>query len=631
MTLTWLAKRHRTIFFIGLLIAYVAVLYAIATPEHDNFFRTCVRLAAPVVELALIWLVCGALQKLALQMESLTSSIFYAFIPLLVGLIYAAQIYSLYISGNFITVLAMQNSAESRIVRGVSMYFTVALAIVWWLFFLAGYVFDRRIARTRNNTNHPATISIRRLIAGAILLLGIVVFFHAQKDNGLLEADYRQAPLTAFVRSYYDSKRTVTSSANIDSHALPGHAPGMAATFPFEKSSIYDGALPFKTKGDSDEPLNVIVIFTEGTSTRLLGCYGGKYPGLTPNIDRLAQVSMRVVNYYNHTAATYRGLQGQLVSGYPAAGGGEDGAPWGTESGKKAASSIHYRSVPMILQDNHYRTYFISPHYDSVGLNTLLRTLGFDKVYSFEDVSHDIAPGNKFYYVEGALSDGDIFHALQILMTKGTISSQGHPFFMGLYNFGTHAFIDVMPNGDRYGNGSNTALNKLHNYDHAIGDFLDYFFASPYAKNTILILTADHATYPDQDYRAVAGADYKPLFVDRIPLIIYDPRHQLPAVYDAQGRTSIDLAPTLMQFLGIQHGNNSFLGTSLFEKDNRQIGFAAIGNEFFATDIAGVYPENSVPAKYAKSFSEGKQLVESYYQLEQQNRIFQAAGSSMSQ
>ena len=619
MILTWLAKRHRASFFLGLLIAYMATLYIAAPPRHDDLLQALIRLASPIVELGLAWLICGTAHERALQ-RNWAATLCYVAIPLLIVLIYTAQVYSLYLSGNFISVLAMQNTAESRIVRSSTMFFALALGIIWWLLFVAGFFHARNIASRFTAANSPALTRIGRGAAIAVLVFAVAALFHGQTDNGLLEANYCQSPVITFVRNYVDARRAARGAQTPDMPVAANTSAG-EQPFPLQKSAIYGQPLPFASTREGTEPANVIVIFTEGTSARLLGSYGGQYPGLTPNIDRLAKVSMRVVNYYNHTAATYRGLQGQMVSGYPSAGGGEDSAPWETESGKEALSSTRHRSMVEILNENRYRTYFISPHYDRVGLNTLLRSLGFDKVFSFEDISHHVAPGNKLYFVEGALSDGDIFNALHILLDKGTIIDAGHPFFMGLYNFGTHAFLDVMPNGKRYGDGSNSALNKLHNFDYALGQFMNYFFASPYAKNTILILTADHATYPDQPFRAVAGNDYKPLFVDRIPLIIYDPTHRLPAVYDAGGRTSIDFAPTVMQLLGIQHGDNSFLGTSLFEEKPGSIGFAAIGNEFFATDATGAYPQDAIPAQYASEFSKDRNRVETYYRLEQQNRI----------
>ncbi|HTV85944.1 MAG TPA: LTA synthase family protein [Dyella sp.] len=625
MILPWLAKTYRAVFFLGLLVAYVLVLYLFATPTHDDAFMSCVRFAAPAIELACAWLICDVLLALARRRGSRLALGLPWAVALTIALVYAAQIYSIYLSGNFISVLAIQNRAESRIVRNATMYMSIALAVAWWLVFVVGQLCEQKLAAASDQDNVAPLQGRTRLAIAVLLGLSAALLFQRQHDTGMLEVGYTQSPVITFVRNVFDSTRSVGDADRANSLNAPSAAPSRER-FPLEKSLIYDTPLPYQAKGVAGTRPNVIVIFSEGVSARLLGCYGGKYPGLTPNIDRLASVSMRVIDYYNHTAATYRGLRGQMVSGYPQAGGDDDKTQ-ATDAATMASLSIQYRSVPMMLKQEHYNTYFISPHYNRVGLNDLLRSLGFDKVYSFEDVSRTVLPGNKLYYVEGALSDDDEFGALRALMTRGELNGKDRPFFMGLYNFGTHAFIDIMPNGAKYGDGGNSALNKLHNFDHALGAFLDYFFASPYAKNTILVLTADHATYPDQDYRAVAGDGYKPLLVDRIPLIIYDPTHKLPAILDARARTSIDLAPTLMQLLGIQKETNSFLGTSLFEPTPSLIGMAAIGDEFFATDPAGVYPEADVPEQYKKAFLQKKQLVERYYQLEAQNRLFPTIAS----
>jgi hypothetical protein len=625
MILPWLAKTYRAVFFPGLLAAYLIALHLFATPKHDDIVMACVRVAAPAIELACAWLICDLLLGLARRSNHrLAMGLSWA-VPLAVALIYAAQIYSIYLSGNFISVLALQNRAESRIVRNATMYVSIALAAAWWLIFVAGQLGEQKLA-AGNPRTPAASQGTARWVIAALLCLSAAFLFRRQHDNGLLEVGYAQSPIITFARNVFDSTRRIGDTDGMNSPDALSVAANRER-FPLEKTLIYSTPLPYPAKGASSTRPNVIVIFSEGVSARLLDCYGGKYPGLTPNIDRLAGVSMRVVDYYNHTAATYRGLRGQLVSGYPQAGGNEDETP-SSDAATIASLSIGYRSVPMMLKQEHYNTYFISPHYNRVGLNDLLRSLGFDKVYSFEDVSRNVLPGNKLYFVEGALSDDDEFGALRALMAKGALGGNDRPFFMGLYNFGTHAFLDVMPNGAKYGNGANTALNRLHNFDHALGAFLDYFFASPYAKNTILILTTDHATYPDQDYRAAAGDGYRPLFVDRVPLIVYDPTHQLPGVLDAHGRTSIDLAPTLMQLLGIQSEPNSFLGTSLFEPVPGAIGMAAIGSEFFATDTNGVYPEGQIPEPYKAAFLDKKRLVERYYQLEAQNRIFPATATS---
>ena len=72
----------------------------------------------------------------------------------------------------------------------------------------------------------------------------------------------------------------------------------------------------FKSKGienpvnPKNERLNLIIIFTEGLSDRVIS------EELTPNLYKLRHHSLYFENYYNHTAPTFRGLRGQLISGF---------------------------------------------------------------------------------------------------------------------------------------------------------------------------------------------------------------------------------------------------------------------------------------------------------------------------
>lgn len=61
---------------------------------------------------------------------------------------------------------------------------------------------------------------------------------------------------------------------------------------------------------------NVIVIFTEGMSFNVIDSVNNLGLGVTPKLDEIMKKSFFFINYYNHTAATFRGLRGQLTSAY---------------------------------------------------------------------------------------------------------------------------------------------------------------------------------------------------------------------------------------------------------------------------------------------------------------------------
>jgi len=84
------------------------------------------------------------------------------------------------------------------------------------------------------------------------------------------------------------------------------------------------------------------------------------------------------------------------------------------------------------------------------------------------------------------------------------------------------------------------------------------------SSNTLVIFTTDHASYVDDDYILSFYPDYEraDIFCDRIPLVFYY-EGITPGVVDAGGRNSLDLAPTVLDYLDID-SPNYFLGSSLF-------------------------------------------------------------------
>jgi phosphoglycerol transferase MdoB-like AlkP superfamily enzyme len=615
-----LLKRYLARYLAGLYLTYTCVLFGVVhLPDRGSIGHDVFRLVAPLLELGLAFFVIAWLMRTrpeASLWRRRPAFVAGLLVACIVGMVYGAQVVSLHMSDNFITVLALENGGEGRLARGPSLYVIMGVAIAWWLLF-AG----KAVALRARVSDDPA-IS-RTALAVFVISLALVVWLSRyQAGDGRLEVGYRQTPMASLIYNLIEVQK---SSRLVASGRAPGSVLELSKLavddYPFERRTIYRSPLPFPPRGAYSGPPNVVVIFTEGFSARLIGAYGGTYPGLTPNIDRLASRSMRVDNYFNHTAATYRALQGQLDSGYPEAGGKGENVAWDGNESIGRLVHVRYQTVPRLLREAGYRSYFFSPHPDVIPLNTMIAAIGFDTVFDYE---HAVKLSSRYGEnpIQGSLNDAALFDEMIDFFRADEKDAGQRPMFVGAYNIGTHAFMERIDGAAPYGDGSNHVLDRVHDFDLALGRFLDYFFASPYARNTILILTADHATYPEPAYRELMDASYKPYFVDRIPLIVYDPTHALPPTFDASGRTSVDFAPTLMQLLGIRKAGNSFLGTTLFEPAEEQFGFAAIGNDFLATDRHTVYAEAELPDIYRAEFERRKAAVQLYYRLERENRIF---------
>ena len=81
----------------------------------------------------------------------------------------------------------------------------------------------------------------------------------------------------------------------------------------------------------------------------------------------------------------------------------------------------------------------------------------------------------------------------------------------------------------------------------------------------MIVFTADHTTYVDNYYEAsFPDVSNRPTDCGRVPLFFYYPGME-PSEIDCEGRNSLDLAPTICNYIQ-QDGPNFFLGTSLFSQ-----------------------------------------------------------------
>ena len=285
-----------------------------------------------------------------------------------------------------------------------------------------------------------------------------------------------------------------------------------------------------KPEGLPENP-NIIAIFTEGLSQNIVT----DKRKIMPNVAAYERKSINFTNYFNHTFATYRALSGQLYSGYQ----------------KHNYDSNALISLQDILSDKGYTTSFINTEIRNINFTNYLQDMGFDEVISDPAfVSNGVAD---------TISDKDAYELL-----FDTVKEQGKddkPFFTAIYTFGTHTSLDSPD--EKFGDGSDSLLNKFYNLDCQFGAFMKKFEKSDLADNTIIFFTADHAAYQDRLFNT-SFPDYERNHteLDEMPFFIYHKGVE-PQKIDVEGRNTLDFAPTVLDYLDIST-NNYFLGTTLF-------------------------------------------------------------------
>ena len=314
---------------------------------------------------------------------------------------------------------------------------------------------------------------------------------------------------------------------------------------------------------------NIILFLTEGLSAEVLDVYNDHGRNLTPNLNALHSRSVVFDNYFNHTAATFRALRGQLYSGYQNLGGYYgDGNGLGQVSTETLQEKMAVSTISLydILNDCGYNTCYLNCEPGSEQICAYAASYGADTLVC----------GN--YPGLDRLSDRQTFETL-----ASTVLEYHHkeePYFIMVYNLGTHHGFDSPD--VKYADGSDPDLNKFHNYDYWFGDFFEKMNEAGVWDNTLLVFSADHASYPAPEYRKTFQTDREE-FVSSIPLFFYH-SGVTPARYDVGGRNSLDLAPTILDLLDKQSYVNYFLGTSLFCEPESELSYmSAIGSIFYCS------------------------------------------------
>ena len=272
---------------------------------------------------------------------------------------------------------------------------------------------------------------------------------------------------------------------------------------------------------------DVVLIFTEGLSQNIID----DERKIMPNVCMYEDRSFNFINYYNHTAATYRGLIGQLYSGHQYNNNDEN----------------TLISLQKIMHDNGYQTTLINTEPNNQDFTNYLKTFDFDRIVTSNNT-------------DTWLRDDEAYELLGNEVKECYENSK--PDFIVIYTFGTHATFDE--SNVKYGDGKNGLLNRFANADYYFGEFMRNFENNEKYNDLVVVFTTDHCTYEDEDFIRTFEPSYtrEDYFCDQIPLFIWNNKIEAQEI-NAEGRNSLCFAPTLLDFLDID-GDNYFLGDSLF-------------------------------------------------------------------
>lgn len=225
-------------------------------------------------------------------------------------------------------------------------------------------------------------------------------------------------------------------------------------------------------------------------------------------------------------------------------------------------------SVANLLGDWGYESaFFHGAENSSMGFQAFARSAGFQNYYGRSEYYDDPRTAGKADF-DGTWAIWDE-EFLQYMCMK--LDEMQQPFVASVFTASSHhPFAIPERYKSKYPEEGVYPIHKCVRYtDNALRRFFDTAKTQPWYKNTIFVLTADHASsrVTHEVYRTAEG-DY------RVPILFYDPSGALPAGVRPGIAQQIDIMPTLLGILG-------------YDKP-----YVAFGKDMLATDAADTWAFN---------------------------------------
>lgn len=287
-----------------------------------------------------------------------------------------------------------------------------------------------------------------------------------------------------------------------------------------EKPSLINHVAQYKGK-----PKNIVIILLESHGARYVQDLGGI--NVSPNIDKLMKEGWAFNRAYATGTRSVRGIEA-VTTGF---------SPTPARSVVKLGKSqTNFFSIADLLKSNGYHTQFIyggESHFDN--MKSFFLGNGFEDM---QDFSTFVEP--TFVGSWGA-SDQDLFNKANEQFNL--MSKEGKSFFSLVFTSSNHTPYEYPDNViSLYNEPKKTVENAVKYADFALGEFFEKAKKSPYWKDTIFLVVADH------DARTY-GKLAVPIGHFKIPAVFVG--EDIAPRMDTRLVSQIDLVPTLLSLAGI--------------------------------------------------------------------------------
>lgn len=305
-----------------------------------------------------------------------------------------------------------------------------------------------------------------------------------------------------------------------------------------------------------DKPLNLVIILQESLGAGFVKSLGGK--PVTPNLEKLKSEGIWFEQLYATGTRSVRGIEA-VTAGFQ---------PTPSESTVKLSlSQKNFFTLASLLTKQGYNAEFIyggESHFDN--MRSFFLGNGFNQITDQKDYKNPVFMGS------WGASDEDLFNKTHAQLMAHYAS--GKPFFTLAFSSSNHAPFEF-PDGriDLYEQPKATDNNAVKYADYAIGQFFEKAKKSPYWKDTLFLIVADH------DIR-VRGDTLVPIEHFHIPGLILGAGIQPKTIKSITSQ--IDLPVTVLSLMGI-NGQHPMTGRDLSKEPADYLGRAMMQyNDNFA-------------------------------------------------
>lgn len=427
-----------------------------------------------------------------------------------------------------------------------------AMVFCLWKFYV-------RPVSMRSSQRAFLAASGRRYYTVMALSLGLAVFCFISGVRGSLPSRFQRPMSVNFAQRYAVAPADAAVVLNTPFTIIRtiGHyAPIMPAFYTSDDQllAVYSPLHPASAAPGPLAGKNIVVILLESFSREFSGLLnpqidGGNYKGYTPCLDSIIARSFRFESTFSNAGFSIDAMPAVFAS-TPRMDGSFVVSLYGQNN---------IEGLPEILNEKGYETaFFHGADNESLGLQGFARHCGFQRYYGLTEYCADPSTGGMDDF-DGSWGIWD--EEFQQYFCR-TLSTFRQPFLAGVFTLSSHhPFVVPERYKDRFPHEPGLEVYPTIRYaDMALGRFFDEAAKQPWFRNTLFVLSADHAFLHPTEH-----AEYNtPVGQARIPVILYDPSGEIvPPGVKSGMMSQIDVMPTLLALIGhdkpfFAFGRNAF-------------------------------------------------------------------------